>query len=325
MVEAQGRRVLVAGGVGIDTIVHVPALPLAMADSIHVPPVIDYVAHTGNGVALGLLALGHRPLLIDFIGQDPQAELIHARYRERGLAFDYLVHESGTRRSVNLVGPDGRRLSLYDGRHPDSLRMPRAFYLPRMREAEHVHLSIMPWAADLFDDAAALGLPVSTDLHDWDGGNPYYHPFARRSDIVFLSAAVLGEGVFEVMRAIMRDGRARVVVATAGAGGSWCLARGDDTIGHTACAQLDVPVVDSNGAGDAFSSAFLHAWFAGATLDACMRSGAIGGAFACRFHGTAERSLDPEELALRLSTGAAGACPAPDAGTAPAPSSPARP
>ena len=294
---------LVAGGVGIDTIVRVPSLPLAMADSIHVPPVIDYVAHTGNGVALGLLALGHRPLLLDYIGEDPQAELVLARYRERGLEFDYLVHESGTRRSVNLVGPDGRRLSLYDGRHPDTLRMPRAFYLPRMREAEHVHLSIVPWARELFDDAQALGLPVSTDLHDWDGRNPYYHDFAWRSDLVFLSSAVLGEGVFEVMRAILREGRAQVVVATAGAQGSYALERGSIEVRHTAAARLDLPVVDSNGAGDAFSSAFLHAWCAGQPIDACMRAGAVSGAFACAFHGTAERSLTQAELARYLANG----------------------
>ena len=294
---------LVAGGVGIDTIVRVPSLPLAMADSIHVPPVIDYVAHTGNGVALGLLALGHRPLLLDYIGEDPQAELVLARYRERGLEFDYLVHESGTRRSVNLVGPDGRRLSLYDGRHPDTLRMPRAFYLPRMREAEHVHLSIVPWTRELFDDAQALGLPVSTDLHDWDGRNPYYHDFAWRSDLVFLSSAVLGEGVFEVMRAILREGRAQVVVATAGAQGSYVLERGSIEVRHTAAARLDLPVVDSNGAGDAFSSAFLHAWCAGQPIDACMRAGAVSGAFACAFHGTAERSLTQAELARYLANG----------------------
>jgi len=295
--------VLVAGGVGVDTIVRVPSLPLAMADSIHVPPVMDYVAHTGNGVALGLLALSHRPLLIDFIGEDPQADLVLARYRERGLEFDYLVHESGTRRSVNLVGPDGRRLSLYDGRHPDTLRMPRAFYLPRMREAEHVHLSIVPWARELHDDAQALGLPVSTDLHDWDGRNPYYHDFAYRSDLVFLSSAVLGAGVFEVMRAILRQGRAQAVVATAGADGSYVLERGSKEVRHMAAARLDLPVVDSNGAGDAFSSAFLHAWCAGQPVDACMRAGAISGAFACAFHGTAERSLSRDELARYLANG----------------------
>ncbi|MEH6434672.1 carbohydrate kinase family protein [Massilia sp. DD77] len=304
MVAAGGRRVLVAGGVGIDTIVRVPSLPLAMADSIHVPPVMDYVAHTGNGVALGLLALGHRPLLIDFIGADPQAELILARYRERGLDFDYLVHDSGTRRSVNLVGPDGRRLSLYDGRHPDALRMPREFYLPRMRQAEHVHLSIVPWARELYDDAQALGLPVSTDLHDWDGRNPYYHDFAYRSDLVFLSSAALGEGVFDVMRAILREGKAQAVVATAGAQGSYVLERGAKEVRHTAAARLDDwSAVDSNGAGDAFSSAFLHAWSAGQPVDACMRAGAVSGAFACAFHGTAERSLTQAELARYLASG----------------------
>ncbi|MBQ5949061.1 carbohydrate kinase family protein [Massilia sp. ST3] len=274
-----------------------------MADSIHVPAVYDYVAHTGNGVALGLLALGHRPLLVDYIGADPQAELVLARYRERGLDFDYLVHDSGTRRSVNLVAPDGRRLSLYDGRHPDTLRMPRAFYLPRLRQAEHVHLSIMPWARELYDDAQALGLPVSTDLHDWDGRNPYYHDFAYRSDLVFLSSAALGEGVFEVMRAILREGRARVVVATAGAHGSYVLERGTNEVRHTVAARLDLPVVDSNGAGDAFSSAFLHAWCAGQPVDACMRAAAISGAFACAFHGTAERSLSESELDRYLASG----------------------
>ncbi|MBV8660287.1 MAG: carbohydrate kinase family protein, partial [Burkholderiales bacterium] len=90
--------VLVVGGVGIDTIVRVPALPLPMADSIHVGPVYDYVAHTGNGVALGLQALGRPTRFIDFIGDDPQAQLIRARHRERGLDADYLVHPSGTRR-----------------------------------------------------------------------------------------------------------------------------------------------------------------------------------------------------------------------------------
>ena len=181
--------------------------------------------------------------------------------------------------------------------------MPRAFYLPRMREAEHVHLSIVPWTRELFDDAQALGLPVSTDLHDWDGRTPYYHDFAWRSDLVFLSSAVLGEGVFEVMRAILREGRAQVVVATAGAQGSYALERGSIEVRHTAAARLDLPVVDSNGAGDAFSSAFLHAWCAGQPIDACMRAGAVSGAFACAFHGTAERSLTQAELALYLANG----------------------
>jgi len=53
-------NILMVGGVGIDTIVQVPHLPLPTADSIHVEPIREYIAHTGNGVALGCVALGLR-------------------------------------------------------------------------------------------------------------------------------------------------------------------------------------------------------------------------------------------------------------------------
>ena len=152
--------VLVVGGAGVDTIVQVPSLTLPAADSLHVPAIHDYVAHTGNGVALGCLALQLRTKFIDFIGADRQGRMILERYRERGLDFSHIVHESGTRRSVNLIDPQGRRLSMYDGRHPYELRMPRDFYLPHLGATRHAHFSIMHWVRDLYDDAQALGVPT---------------------------------------------------------------------------------------------------------------------------------------------------------------------
>lgn len=287
---------VVFGGVGIDTIVRVPWLPLATADSIHVGPVRDYVAHTGNGVALGSHALGRATMLVDFIGDDPQAELIHARYRERGLPFSYLIHPSGTRRSVNLVDPAGRRLSLYDARHPDALRMERAYYLPFLERATHAHFSIVPWAADLYDDAQALGVMVSTDLHDWDGSKPYYHPFAYRSDIVFMSTAAMGGRHEQVMREIFAQGRAQVVVATAGAAGSYFMTRDEQVSRHVRVAGMGRPIVDSNGAGDAFAAAFLAGYAQEREVLECMQMGAVAGEHACGLEGTAEGFLTGEEL-----------------------------
>ena len=287
---------VVFGGVGIDTIVRVPALPLPMADSIHVPAVRDFVAHTGNGVALGSHALGRVTKLADFIGDDPQAALIHARYRERGLDFTYLIHESGTRRSVNLVDAAGRRLSLYDGRHPDQLRMPREVYLPLLERTRHAHFSIVPWARDLYDDAHALGVTVSTDLHDYDGVNPYYDDFALRSDVVFMSTAAMGKRFEDVMRRILTNGRAEVVVATSGDQGSYCMTRAQQMLVHEPCARLGAPIIDSNGAGDAFSSAFLAGYSENLPLAQCMRMGAIAGEYACGFDGTAESFLNRTQM-----------------------------
>ncbi|MGK5081031.1 carbohydrate kinase family protein [Janthinobacterium sp. HLX7-2] len=288
--------ILVVGGAGIDTIVRVPALQLPVADSVHVLPIHDYVAHTGNGVALGCHALGLRCKFIDFIGNDAQGAAILQRYTEAKLDFSHLVEPSGTRRSVNLVDPQGRRLSLYDGRHPADLRMPAAFYLPYLGPARHAHFSIMAWVGDLYDDALACGTTVSTDLHDWDGVNPHHKVFALRSDLVFLSTAALKERRDEVMRAIVAGGRAQAVVAMAGADGAYLLERGSDAVRHFPCAQLDLPVVDTNGAGDSFVAAFLHAWLGGDGLDAAMRRGAIAGAYACAQHGTHERFIEQDEL-----------------------------
>ena len=52
--------VLVLGGAGVDTIVYVPELPLPYADSYMVPAIEMRAGQTGDGVALGLAALGLR-------------------------------------------------------------------------------------------------------------------------------------------------------------------------------------------------------------------------------------------------------------------------
>lgn len=288
--------ILVVGGAGIDTIVRVPDLRLPVADSVHVPPIRDYVAHTGNGVALASHALGLRCKFIDFIGDDAQGAAILQCYKEARLDFSHLVEPSGTRRSVNLVDPQGRRMSLYDGRHPENMRMPANFYLPYLGPARHAHFSIIGWVAHLFDDAQVSGTTVSTDLHDWDGVNPHHRVFALRSELVFLSTAALKERRESVMRAIVEQGRAQAVIAMAGSDGAYLLERGSDTVRHFPCAHLGLPVVDTNGAGDSFVAAFLHAWLGGKGFDTAMRQGAIGGAFACAQHGTHERFIDAVQL-----------------------------
>jgi hypothetical protein len=82
--------VLVLGGVGVDTIVRVPELTIPDGDLLTVPPVRDYVAHSGNGVALGFHALGLRTKLADLLGDDPLGDLVRARYAEAGLDFTAL-------------------------------------------------------------------------------------------------------------------------------------------------------------------------------------------------------------------------------------------
>ncbi|MEG1117209.1 MAG: PfkB family carbohydrate kinase, partial [Janthinobacterium sp.] len=124
----------------------------------------------------------------------------------------------------------------------------------------------------------------------------HHKTFALRADLVFLSTAALGERRDDVMRAIVAEGRAQAVIAMAGAHGAYLLERGGETVRHYPTAGLNLPVVDTNGAGDSFVAAFLQAWLDDAGLDTAMRRGAIGGAFACASPGTHERFINREEL-----------------------------
>ncbi|MFJ9916377.1 carbohydrate kinase family protein [Actinacidiphila glaucinigra] len=274
--------VLVVGGSGVDTVVRVDSLPVPLVDSLGVEPVREWPGQTGGNVALGCRALGMSVKFLDFVGEDWVGTMLRERLAKGDVDFEPLISPAGTRRAVNLVDATGHRMSFYDGRDPADLRMPREFYLPHLRRARHVHLSISHFTRFLYDDIEELGLPVSTDLHDWDGLAEYQREFARRSDLVFLSAAGAGERIADVMRGILRDGRAQAVIATAGAGGAYLLARdGGSTPRHIPAVAPPGPVVDSNGAGDAFLCGFLYGRMRGLDFGSCARLGASAGAYTC--------------------------------------------
>jgi sugar/nucleoside kinase (ribokinase family) len=288
--------VLVIGGVGIDTIVRVPSLPLTDVDSIGVEPIESYLGHTGHGVTLGCHLLGLRAGLVDVIGDDAEGDRIRWAYDELRLPLHVAIHPSGTRRSVNLVAPDGRRLSLYDGRHPAGLRVDPDLWRANVVHTQHVHVSIMDFARYALADAIAAGCTVSTDLHDWDGRNDFHKDFATAADIVFVSTSDLP---LDAVDWIFANGRAEVVVAMAGARGSYLHVRNQPTRHLPAVQLLDRPVVDTNGAGDAYVAAFLARYLDGVDWYDAALAGSIAGAWACGSPGTHTDLITAENLAVR--------------------------
>ncbi|MEV5937342.1 adenosine kinase [Streptomyces sp. NPDC051994] len=291
--------VLVLGGVGVDTIVHVPQLPLPYADSYLIRPGIETRAgQTGDFVALGVSALGLRTHHIDMIGDDHEGDLVRALHRDRGIALTEVPQPVGTKRAVNLVGPDGRRLSLYDdSRAREADRLPEDAVLALAARSRHAHVSITHPCAFALPALRRAAVTISTDLHDWDGRNPYHEPFARAADVVFVSTAALADPE-RTMRRIVERGRARVVVATAGAEGAYLLA--DDEVTHVPAVPPPAPVVDSNGAGDAFASGFLFGQLTGEPPLRCALYGAVAGAYACTVASTRTDPIGRDALLARV-------------------------
>ena len=289
--------VLVIGGAGIDTIVRVPELPMPYADSVLVDPVVSYVAHTGTAVALASRSLGLRVKFVDFLGEDEFGAMVLRRFDEEKLDFSWLPSPAGTTRAVNLVSADGRRMSFYDPRAVPDQSLPEAFYEGWLAATRHVHVCIAWHAKAVLPAVLRSGASISTDLHDWDGLNDHHKPFAYTADHVFLSAANLGERRDAVLHEVPAQGRARTVMATDGARGAYLSTRESDTVRHYPAVTPPAPVVDSNGAGDAFVSGFISGVLGGADVEECVRRGLVAGAFACTVHGTAERFATEADLA----------------------------
>ena len=287
--------VLVLGGAGVDTIVYVPELPLPYADSYMIESGIRTRAgQTGDFVALGLTALGLRVHHLDMLGEDPEGDLVRALHRDNGIALTAVPHPAGTKRAVNLVGPDGRRLSLYDvSRTQGEDRFPKDTVRALAAASRHAHVAITQPCAHALPVLREAGVTVSTDLHDWDGKNTYHEPFAYAADVVFLSAAALADPE-RTMRRIADRGRAEVVVATAGAKGAYLLA--DEELTHVPPFAPPAPVVDSNGAGDAFAAAFLHGWLNRETPQRCALYGTVAGAHACTIPSTETEAISRDAL-----------------------------
>lgn len=137
-------------------------------------------------------------------------------------------------------------------------------------------------------------------MHDWDGHNPYHRDFAYAADLVFLSTSALTEAV--PAERIFANGRAQLVIATSGAAGSTVFTRDGQSHHVDAVTLPNRPVVDSNGAGDAYVAAFLSSWLNDVDPQTAARTASIAGAWACGSPGT-HTDLITADLLLSAASG----------------------
>ena len=158
----------------------------------------------------------------------------------------------------------------------------------------------------VLDVARAAGVPVSFDVNHrralWPTGDaaPVYREIAASADVIFAgddeAALLLGLPVDDVAGLVdgMRALGPSTAVLKRGASGS-VASQGGPLVSHPA---LEVPVVDTVGAGDAFVAGFLAARLRGEGLDACLSLATAAGAFACLGWGDWESMPRMDELTL---------------------------
>lgn len=261
-------EVLVVGPASWNHIVDLDALPEPRPHMTFARGDYSTVGGTSAGKALHLVDLGRDVELATVLGTDDAGHRVESALRAAGIPL--LLERTGpTERHLNLMAPDGGRVSVYlsvpDEPAPGALDA----VVTAMGGARALVLDLSPRAARLIEPARGTGVPIWTDLHDYDGVAEFHAPFLAAADYVFCNADRLADPL-ELLRSVVAHG-AKVAVCTLGADGAVAV----DADGELRVAAEPVgAVVDVNGAGDGFLAGFLAATLDGAGPRAALRAGA---------------------------------------------------
>ena len=251
-----GAEVVVIGAAGLDTCVYLPP-DADLSSDVTFTSTLDGVGQAGGYASLVYASLGLSTAYLGALGDDAAGRQVRDVLESRGVdTSSCFLDPEGTARSVNLMTPDGRRRGCYDGRGNPSLHLDLDLATTAVRGARLCHVNIPTWARDVLPIARAAGCTILTDLQDVaDPDDVYRLDFVHGSDLLAFSCARDIDPAAMMHAYWVRNPR---LIQLAGLGAGGCAVGVDGTVVHHPAPPSDLPIQDTNGAGDTLAAAF--AW-----------------------------------------------------------------
>ena len=267
-----------------DVVVHGPASWNLVVDLDELPAPTPHMqfatAHrellggTSAGKAAHLRDLGLDVELHTVLGTDAAADAIEAALLRADIRTVPTYAHGPSERHLNLMDPSGGRVSIYLDvpTAPDAVvaHVARCRLLDAASQARAVVLDLSEPSRDAIEQVAALGVPIWTDVHDYDGSSSFHAPFLDAASFVFMNGDRL-DAPYNFLQTCVGRG-AQVAVCTLGAEGA--IAVDAQRERHHVPAEAMTQLVDTNGAGDGFMAGFLSAHLDGADVAGALRAGA---------------------------------------------------
>jgi acarbose 7IV-phosphotransferase len=289
--------VVVVGNVGIDTNVFTGKSFGQLTGEGHFSTNLDYIGQAGGYSCRGFAKLDVPTAFIGTVGDDAFGRWIRADLADDGIDLRGLaVDEAGTARSVNLMGPDGSRMNFYDGRG-DPEWQPDPDLAHELFGPARLALFHLPnWARQLLPVARGAGCVIACDLQDVrDPADRYRADFVAAADILFVSAAHHPDptAMLDYLVAASRGG---LVICGLGAGG--VVVATPAGVDIYPAPLLDLPLVDTNGAGDALAVGFLTAYVLnGRPVEEAVQYGQLAARWNCAQRASSGNLATPALLA----------------------------
>lgn len=289
--------VVVVGNVGIDTNVYLQGQDINFNVESNFTENIDCVGQAGGYSSRGFAQLKKRTAFIGYVGDDYGGRCIRDVFAREGVDTTAVFTDTlGTARSINFMYRDGLRKNFYDGKGHMQLRPDIGHCRAVLAGAKLVHFNIPNWARSLLPVAKDLGLTIACDIQDVvsviDG---YREDFVKYADVLFFSA-VNHPNPQKIMEGLLEVNPRQIVLAGMGAEGC-ALGTSREGIQFFGPVAMELPVIDTNGAGDGLAVGFLTSFVLDnySVVDAVKR-GQITARYTCTLKAPSFNLITPEKL-----------------------------
>lgn len=262
----EGMTVVVCGPATWNHLIELDRLPEPAPHMQSATRSVRTVGGTSAGKAVHLVELGLDVSLHALLGADAEGSAVASGLVRAGVRL--ARHASDvTEQHVNLMTSAGERVSLYVATPSAAGPEVIAEIGEELDSADVAVVDLSVLGAELV--RRGIDAPVWTDLHDYDGATAFHKPFLRAAEVVFMNDDAVDDP-WDLLEACLQRGP-RLAVCTRGASGAIAM---DATRRRYSVGAVEVDVVDSNGAGDAFFAGFLAATHAGSDVHASLLAGA---------------------------------------------------
>jgi len=287
--------VVVAGCIGIDTTVFLYGQDIDFNVEANFSQNIDCVGQAGGYCARGFRRLGNRVGFVGSVGADYNGDFIRRELASDGIETLFFPDPVGTHRSINFMYRDGRRKNFYDGKGSMEVKPDLAACEALLSRTRLVHVHIENWCRELLPIARRCGVLVSCDLQDVVAlDDPYRRDFIEQADILFFSCTN-HPNPSRAIDFFLTGNPNRIVVGGMGAQGAVLGTR--EGIRMFAPPPLDLPVLDTNGAGDSLAFGFLTSHvLEGRGLEESVMRGQVAARVTCSQRATSSELVTRERL-----------------------------
>ncbi len=288
-------KALVIGGCSWDTLIQTDEIQELKDDlTLWSNHQHETVGGTGAGKALCLDTLGVETTLVTTMAEDQYRKNILSFFDDTAISIYPIPVEKNTTHT-NIMHGQGKRISVFTN-HSSEVPEADPTVIELIKQSDVVFLNINEFCLAYVDACISYSKLTVVDLHDYDPPNPYHQEFIRAAHIITVSDAQLPDSP-SFMNEMINDHK-QLMIVTKGRNGLVALDNKKNQ--YMIPAYMDLPFVDSNGAGDSLCSGFITSYLQSNNTKQSLRFGAVCGAYSCAseelYHRSASHNVITETL-----------------------------